>query len=66
MAELLNQFFSSVFPREDVQNIPTATEMGAPVLETVGITNREVKIKNLRPSSAAGPDGIGPQLLQKL
>jgi hypothetical protein len=49
MAELLKKIFSSVFTREDEQNIPTAAAMAAPNLDTVSI-------RNLRSSSAAGPD----------
>jgi hypothetical protein len=68
MAELLNKFFSSVFTREDVQNVPSAAEMEAPSLETMDITYRMVqeKIRSLKPASAPGSDGIGPQLLQEL
>jgi len=68
MAELLNKFFSSVFTREDVQNVPLAAEMEAPSLETMDITYRMVqeKIQSLKPASAPCPDGIGHQLLQEL
>ncbi len=68
MAELLNKFFSSVFTRADVQNIPSAAEMEAPSLETMDITYRMVqeKIQSLKPASAPGPDGIGHKLLQEL
>jgi hypothetical protein len=68
MAELLNKFFSSVFTREDIRNVPSAETMDAPDLETVIVTHKLVreKIRNLRPSSAAGPDSIGPLLLQEL
>ncbi len=38
MAKLLNKFFSSVFTREDVQNVPSAAEMEASSLETMDIT----------------------------
>ena len=38
------------------------------VLTTVKITAEKVwrKVQRLRPGSEAGPDGLGPQLLQKL
>ena len=41
-------------------------ETGA--LEKVTVTEKAVreKIRNLKPFSAAGPDGIGPQLLQEV
>ncbi len=42
--------------------------MEAPSLETMDITYRMVqeKIRSLKPASAPGLDGIGPQLLQEL
>jgi len=70
MAELLNGFFSSVFTREDLQNQPKAADMvlKTGTLEKVNVTEQKVreKIKNLKPYSAAGPDGIGTQLLREL
>lgn len=68
MADLLNGFFSSVFTREDLQTIPVAEQMQTTNLERIAVTEKMVrdKIKNLKPFSAAGPDGIGPQLLQEL
>jgi hypothetical protein len=38
MAKILNEFFSSVFTREDVRNIPVAEPMRAGKLESVRIT----------------------------
>jgi hypothetical protein len=68
VAELLNKFFSSVITREDILNVPSAETLEAPDLETVSVTHKLVreKIRNLSPSPAAGPDGIGPLLLQEL
>jgi hypothetical protein len=68
VAELLNTFFGSVFTREDTKNIPTAADMEAGIMANVNITLNKVKktIRNLKTASAAGPDGIGPRLLQKL
>jgi hypothetical protein len=68
MAELLNSFFSSVFTREDTEHIPAATDMETNILEEVSITEKMVreKIRNLKTESAAGPDEIGPKLLQEL
>jgi hypothetical protein len=68
MAELLNNFFSSVFTREDMQNQPKAADLETGTLEKVTVTEKAVreKIRNLKPFSAAGPDGIGPQLLQEV
>ena len=69
MTEMLNTFFVSVFTREDTRNIPVPRpERLDRVLTTARITAEKVKrkVKRLRSGSAAGPDGVGPQLLQKL
>jgi hypothetical protein len=68
MAELLNNFFGSVFTREDAENIPVAEEMEGRILDSITITEKEVreKIQNLKTDLAAGPDEIGPKLLQEL
>jgi hypothetical protein len=68
MAELLNNFFGSVFTREDTENIPAAEEMEGGILDSITITEKAVreKIQNLKTDSAAGPDEIGPKLLQEL
>ncbi len=68
MAELLNNFFSSVFTREDTEHFPRAADMETIVLEEVNITEKAVKdkIRNLKPESATGPDEIGPKLLHEL
>jgi len=69
MAGILNNYFSSVFTKESptapppAENLPHGGE-----IRTVPISTHEVKkkIKNLRPHAAAGPDEIGPRLLQEL
>jgi Reverse transcriptase (RNA-dependent DNA polymerase) len=69
MAELLNRYFSSVFTREDVANVPDPEPTGCrEELKDVKITAKDVKakIKKLRADGAAGPDGMGPQLLKQL
>ena len=69
MAEIFNSFFSSVFTRENITAVPAPAEQhqGAN-LTHVSITTKKVKmaIKRLKKGSAAGPDEIGPQLLQEL
>jgi hypothetical protein len=67
MAEILNQFFSSVFTKEDLSYIPDAeVENVESTMRPVQVTRREVekKIRNLRKDAAAGPDGISPRLLK--
>jgi hypothetical protein len=68
MAELLNNFFSSVFMREDTEHIPVEENMETNIMDEVSITERMVreKISKLKPESAAGPDEIGPKLLKEL
>lgn len=70
MAELLNDFFCSVFTTEDCSNIPVAEKLftGNSPLETVVITEEKVKKKldKLKPNSAPGPDKLWPRVLQKL
>ena len=67
-AVVLNQFFSSVCTLED-QHKDTDPEIvyDGPMIEDVDITVSVVKKKlsELRPSSAAGPDGIHPRVLQE-
>jgi hypothetical protein len=68
MAELLNEFFSSVFTREDGTRIPEAEKMETEELRGINITEWRIRkiIRKLRKDAAAGPDEIGPRLLQEL
>ena len=69
MAKIFNEYFSSVFTREDVSNVPDPEQHHrGPILTEVKVTVKKVKekIKKLRKGAAAGPDKIGPQLLQEL
>ncbi len=68
MANLLNSFFSSVFTKDngspDQQAAPMVTADIGEIKVTVNMVRE--KIDNLRVDSAAGPDKIGPRLLQEL
>ena len=68
MATLLNSFFASTFTREDLNQIPQPTVFPGPPVETIQITEAKVRagIRKLKKGSAAGPDSLGPQLLQEL
>jgi hypothetical protein len=69
MAEILNVYFASVFTDEGSGEVPDEEAMDYVTgLSDVEITVEkiEAKIKKLRPSSAPGPDKIGPGLLQQL
>ena len=66
MANELNNFLASTFTREDLTNVPTPEPMKMRTkLTGTWITTGKVKakIKNLKPHSAAGPDGIAPKFL---
>jgi hypothetical protein len=68
MASLLNSTFSKAFTREDDNNVPDPdSQYRGQELKHVRVTVQDVKrkIKNLRREAAAGPDGIGPIILQE-
>jgi len=70
MAELINNYFSSVFTREADGPPPTTDEEVhlQSELTNFHITVNKVKekIRKLRPAAAPGPDSIGAGLLQEL
>ena len=68
-AEVLNKFFSSVFTRENTENVPEMPDRQFEnILDNITITPEEVlkKLFNLNPSKAAGPDGLHCKLLYEL
>jgi hypothetical protein len=68
MAEVLNEFFSSVFTREDTSNIPDPKPMRKNTkLKNIWITTKEVKkrIDKLKTQSSPELDGITPRLLKE-
>ena len=66
MTNILNTFFSSVFTREDLSNIPSPTNKPCtdPILE-LSCTKENVMevLTKLKPFSAHGPYGIPTKLL---
>jgi hypothetical protein len=69
MADLLNEFFSSVFTEEGTGPVPQPEPIEEIVrMEKILITEWDVrkKIRKLRAAAAAGPDEIGPRLLKEL
>jgi hypothetical protein len=68
IAEELNKCFSDVFMREDTSNIPRPKQHRVRMkLARCFITAQKVraKIKKLKRTGAAGPDGISTRLLQQ-
>ena len=66
MANMLNKFFASVFTKETVEIPEPSTRNSDSTLEDIKFPIETIvsKIKALNPSSAFGPDRIGPRLLQ--
>ena len=66
----MNRFFSSVFTKENFDNIPCIDKIKKDItnLDTVIIDEQKVrdKLNNLKPFSAPGPDGISPFILKEL
>ena len=66
-ADVLNNFFASVFTQEDISHIPDPEPRfdGEP-LKDVKFDKEEVlkKLKNLNPSKSPGPDGLHPRVLR--
>ena len=60
MAEILNDFFCSVFTQEDTSNVPEAEQRycGGQPLESLEITAAQVqkKLIRLKPNSAPRPE----------
>ena len=70
-ANILNDYFSSVFTRENVENVPemeSGCRSDGAFLAEVQVTADAVKhkLKLLNPSKAQGPDGIPPRVLKEL
>ena len=69
MAEILNDFFSSVFTKEDTSVLPTCEECKSEeVMDYVYFDRRKVrnKIDKLKPGKAPGPDRISVKALHVL
>jgi hypothetical protein len=67
MAKILNDYFSSVYSKEDKNNMPTKERETQVSLENITITSElvEKKIQSLRKDSAPGPDNIHPHLMRE-
>ena len=71
MANILNEYFSSVFTQEDLQNIPyiqVPLRMDLPTLSKVNILVSDVenKLKKLNTNKSPGPDGTHPKVMKEL
>ena len=66
-ATVLNDFFSSVFIKEDQTNIPNVRDECSNVMENIVISQEMVKerLQNLKGHKTQGPDGIHPRILKE-
>ena len=67
-ADLLNSYFSSIFTREDLSNIPNfEVNEDIPLLDNISISPSMVwrEIKKLKSEKSAGPDGWPIQVLKQ-
>jgi hypothetical protein len=68
-AEVLNTFFTSVFTREDVENVPELeSQENIHPLSELQVTKEKVeeKLRKLNPTKSSGPDELHPRVLQEL
>ena len=68
-SQVLQDFFISVFTREDLQNMPTPPEIDLELALTIfAVVPSDVFefLRNLKPNKSQGPDGLHPRLLQRL
>ena len=65
-AEILNHQFSSVFTREDKDNIPSKGPSPYPSMPDIQVTPKGVQklLKELNPYKATGPDEVPSRILQ--
>ena len=67
-AELLNDFFSSVFTREDDSDIPVLKPMCDTKLTDIDVSEDSIKtrLNNLKEDKAAGDDNLSPRILKAI
>ena len=66
----MNNWYCSVFTRDDISQVPEAVDVleGSDALQDIEITRDKMKKKllALKPKSAPGPDKISPAVLQSM
>ena len=68
-ASVLNSFFTSVFTREDMTNMPEQPEQhSVREMDSIVFTLCDVakKLERLNPNKSTGPDGMHPKVLREL
>ena len=68
-ANTLNEYFGSIFTKEDITQLPPITsKRNDNILSTIEITPDQVynKLKNINPNKATSDDGLHPKFLREL
>ena len=67
-AEVLNNFFSSVFTEEDKSDVPDFVTNQEDFISELNVSREEIikKLKSLKPDKSPGPDGLHPRVLREL
>ena len=66
-ANILNNYFSTVFTKEDTSNLPSMEDSAYPTIDSLNLTVDGVSnlLHDLEVHKACGPDGISPRLYLK-
>ena len=66
-ANILNNYFSTVFTKEDTSNLPSIEDSTYPTIDPLNLTVDCVSnlLHDLEVHKACGPDGISPRLLKE-
>ena len=67
-AEILNDFFSSVFTEEDKSDVPDFITDQKDFISELNISREDIvkKLQSLKPDKSPGPDGLHPRVLKEL
>ena len=67
MARALNEFFTSVFTKEELENLPRLSPPSTELLNSIVVTEELVnkELDKLKPNKAAGADEIYPRILKE-
>ena len=67
-AEVLNDFFSSVFTTEDVSNIPVFNSNSDVFIDNINVSVKDMEesLRSLNVNKSSGPDGLHPRVLKEL
>ena len=67
-AEVLNDFFSSVFTTENLSNIPVFNSKSDVLIDKINVSVKDMEdaLRTLNVNKSSGPDGLHPRVLKEL